>query len=214
MKSLLTLHRSPTPLMDASALADVARMRIRLEGYGSYSVVAALVLNAALRLLTSTDLDLNKLAPKGKVAPSDRVLQMAFLMSIAMCVFGGAYVSLIYALCSTYAKTALGYGLDGQAAVFLAVTRGARTHGFFAYVTMLVGFVISFPLSVYFKVLKQEATLTDPAVVRRNAQRGLCLCGLICLLIFGEWFTIIMQAGEHVYKPLHGMLRGDMPRGS
>ena len=181
--------------MHVAALADVGRMRIRLEGYGSYSVVAALVLNAALRLLTSTDLDLNKLAPKGKIAPGDRVLQFAFLSSIAVCVFGGAYVSLVYALCGAYAKTALGYGLDQQAATFLALTRSYRYNGFFAFVAMLVGFVFSFPLSIYFKVLKQEAKLTDPNVVRRNAWRLLFVGIAVCFLICKEWLAIIALAG-------------------
>lgn len=135
--------------------AEVARTRIRLEGYSSYSVVAALVLNAALRLLTSTDLDLNKLAPIGKIAPSDRLLQCLFLASISVCVLGGSYVCLVFALCATYAKTALGYGLDAQCMAFLAATSRFRVSAFYSFVAMLAAFIVTFPLSIFFKIVRR-----------------------------------------------------------
>ena len=82
------------------------------------------------------------------------------------------------------------------------MTRNVRKRGFYAFVAMLVGFIFSFPLSIYFKILKQEASITDPTVVRRNARYTLCAGILVCLLIYSEWTGILVIARRQVYEPL------------
>ena len=170
---------------------DLTRVRVRLEGYSSYSVVSALIMNAALRLVTSTDLNLGD-----SELPIwlDKCLQATFLLSISTAVLGGSYCTVVFALCSAYAKTAIGLSLDDRCEVFLRMTHIYRLAAFRAFLAMLASFSISFPLSLFFR-----ARGTSKWIQRI---RWIILVTGVCLTLamMSDWMTIISLATDHIYN--------------
>lgn len=175
------------PMVEAStAIFDVTRARVRLEGYSTYTIISALIMNAALRLLTSTDTDFKKM---GLPTWLHRIAQILFVTSISAAVMCGAHCTVIFALVGVYAKMAVGLEMDSAASLFLQNTSQFRRDGFHSFVVCLVGFSISYPTSLFFKI--RGKTRWVVFVV------GLGLTGLM----FSQWMRIIHIATELVYKP-------------
>ena len=180
----------PAPAMTA---LDITRTRVSLEGYTSYSVVAALIMNAALSLLASTQTVVKPMTWRA------RAMQLALYFCISVSVLCAAYTTVNFALVSIYAKTAIGIGLDDQCATLLTLTQPYRATAFRSFVCCLGSFCFSFPLAVYFRlrmVLASENNEYAPTI----AALAMCAGVAITLRMSQDWSTIIAMATEHVYK--------------
>ena len=179
--------RRPKPSMSLAAAAfDLTRTRVRLESYGSSAVVAALLMNAALRLYSSTDIDGGQTDDLPEWAR--HLIKSLFTVAVSVSVLGGTYATVVNCLCGVYAKTALGLGLNEQCLEYLAMTRCFRATSFQCFVASLVSFTISFPLSLFYKT--------------KGSARWLILGAgaLITIMMVKDWITILGLANAIVYK--------------
>lgn len=127
-----------------AALQDLTRTRLRLEGLHQYGVVAALLMNAALRLFSSTP---KKLTDADRRV--DRVAKVVFTFAVALSTVLGSYTTIVFALLGLYSKRSLGMGHDDEFLRFFAATTGIRETGFDAFLGMLICFKASFLLSLF-----------------------------------------------------------------
>ena len=148
--------------------------------------MSALLLNSALRLLTSTDVDLEA---RGVAVWKDRVVQALFVTSMALSIFTGFYTTVVFTLVSMYAKIALGYELDAQCATFLTATRPYRERAFQSFILSLLSFSCAFPLSLFLRM--KGKTRWVVLVV------GLAISAWMC----AQWFALMGVANVAIYKP-------------
>lgn len=142
-----------TPVMAAAApflrggggvAIDMARTKLRLEGLHQYGVVAALLMNAALRLFSATPKQ-----PSASDTKVDAWAKRIFTVCVAMCVCLGSYTSIVFALLGLYSKRALGMGNDADFVEFFTATQGVRDTSFDSFFLMLLCFKGSFLLSIF-----------------------------------------------------------------
>jgi len=126
----------------ATAL-DLGRTKLRLEGLHQYGVVTALLMNAALRLFSSTP---KKLENDGSI---DDKAKIFFTASVATTVVFSAYTVIVFSLLGLYSKRALGLGMDVAYLEFFEATTMIRESGFSAFILALVSFKSSFVLSLW-----------------------------------------------------------------
>jgi len=115
----------------------------------SPSVVAALILNASLRLFTSVPLDLDKTRER-------RLITFVFMTTSVLCVLSGAYTTVVFTLIQLYAKRALGMSLDESYLSFFEQTAKYRTWGFYAFLWCLKSFTVSFSCSLFLKIERKD----------------------------------------------------------
>mmetsp|Transcript_6362 Transcript_6362/g.14673 ORF Transcript_6362/g.14673 Transcript_6362/m.14673 type:complete len:229 (-) Transcript_6362:258-944(-) len=148
--------------LDEVAAFDMALAKTRLEGLG-YSTVAALLMNAALRLFSSTPSNPLPAPPAEAGAERARAvrfnnrLRIAFALCISLCVSLGSYSTIVYALMTIYCKTALGKGLVAEYVNFFEGTHRFRTAGFFSFVGTVFMFKLSWVLSLLLNHEEDEA---------------------------------------------------------
>ena len=149
-------------------------------------MVAALLMNAALRLYSSTDIDGGQTDDLPEWAR--HLIKSLFTVAVSVSVLGGTYATVVNCLCGVYAKTALGLGLNEQCLEYLAMTRCFRATSFQCFVASLVSFTISFPLSLFYKT--------------KGSARWLILGAgaLITIMMVKDWITILGLANAIVYK--------------
>lgn len=115
----------------ATAALDLGRTKLRLEGLHQYGVVTALLMNASLRLFSSTPTTLD----------SDDSLQdkvkIAFSACVAATVVFSAYTVIVFSLLGLYSKRALGLGMDAAFIEFFQATALIRESGFNAFLLVL-----------------------------------------------------------------------------
>lgn len=133
----------------ATGAFNMGLAKTRLEGLG-YSTVTSLVMNAALRLFSSTP---KKLMPvsEGKDASRDRLnnyLKIAFSLCICISVALGAYTTVVFTLMSIYSKTALGMGLESQYLAFFDACAKYRQFGFRAFLGALTSYNFAWIFSI------------------------------------------------------------------
>ncbi len=121
-----------------------------MEGFGTYAVVAALMLNASLRIYTGTSTP-NELDKRGRVSQS--VPGLVFLLSTAITFLLSLHSTVTFTLIPIYAKTCLGLSLDHKFTAFLASTEWHRKCGFRTFLGSIVCFLISFCTAFYMKVI-------------------------------------------------------------
>lgn len=132
--------------------ADIGRLKVRLESHGQYAVVAALLMNAALRLFSDNPTFHHCTLVPRWVQESLRYLFIACTM---VSVIGGLHAAVVFALIGMYAKSALGLGLDAECDTFLRATHVFRKSGYESFVGALLGFTTAFILALLNK-LKME----------------------------------------------------------
>lgn len=181
-----TSARRPRTTTTTMNVLDVGRTNIRLDGYSRYSVVAALLMNSAMRLLTSTNIDLEA---RGVAVWKDRVVQALFVTSMALSIFSGVYTTVVFTLVGMYAKVALGYQLDAECGAFLAVTRPYREKAFQSFILSLVSFSVAFPLSLFLKMKGKTRWIVLVATLG------------VAFWMCTSWFAIMGIANEAIYKP-------------
>lgn len=126
-----------------AAAFDLARTKLRLEGLHQYGVVTALLMNAALRLFSSTPKQLENdgsLQDKAKIC---------FTATVATTVVFSAYTVIVFSLLGLYSKRALGLGHDAAFQQFFHATTFIRESGFHSFLLALMSFKSSFVLSLW-----------------------------------------------------------------
>lgn len=128
----------------AAAALDIGRTKMRLEGLNQYGVMTALLMNAALRLYSSTP---RKIDPNN--TKTENILRMVFATTVAMCICLGGYTTIVFSLLGLYSKRALGLGQDIEYLEFFSATSDVRRSGFESFIWCLLLFKSSFLLSVF-----------------------------------------------------------------
>lgn len=122
----------------------LAALNLQREGYllqemATYATLTALILNAALRLWTSTKFNKDQKTLVGHV----------FTVSTALCVISGSFTAILFQMLTIYSKGALGMANDTGYVAFYAATAVYRKWGFRCFLTELSTFVLSFLMSLY-----------------------------------------------------------------
>lgn len=120
---------------------DPTRARIRLEGLHSYVVVSTLMLNASLRLFSSTP------KPLVKGEKTKNTAKILFTAAIVASVLSGLYTTISFSLLGMYVKTAI--GMNKNPTAFFDATQNIREHAFGAFIVSLSSFNASFILSLF-----------------------------------------------------------------
>jgi len=136
----------PPPKLD---VFDLTRSRINIESVQGYVVIAALFMNAALRLFSAVPKKIHPNPEKDKNIQINNIATYSFIVSISVSVLTGIFTSTIFSLLSLYSKTALARGLDSAFLTFLQRTHGMRTASFYSMILQLVSFSISFVFSLF-----------------------------------------------------------------
>ncbi|KAL7537201.1 hypothetical protein ACHAXR_009736 [Thalassiosira sp. AJA248-18] len=174
----------------AAAEFDMGLAKTRLEGL-AYSTVTTLMMNAALRLFSSTPKKLEPIptgnADQAKAVRLNNYLKVAFSLCISLSVALGAYTTTVFALMSIYSKTALGMGLQKEYLDFFSACAPYRVSGFASFIGTLATYNIGWILSL---ILNYEGEIrwwiALPAVI----------VGVIGLI---HYRSIIGIAGATVY---------------
>lgn len=140
---------------------DFSRESMLIQGLGTYGTITALILNAALRMWTSTKF------PKDQ----SKFVSDVFYVSTTLCVMSGAFTAILFQLLIVYSKTALGNGNDEGYLFFKSATAACRRLGFRCFLTEVITFVGSFLMSLY-------NTLWMDAEKRGGAKKGLTGTGI------------------------------------
>jgi len=163
------------PLVDSIGAA-----KLRIDGIHAYVFISILILNASLRLFTSTPIDLRPEKENSKLA------SFAFVLTIGFTFFGSIYSSTVFSLIELYTRTALGFGFDDGTKfnAFLTATQNYRLIGFWCFVSSLVSLLLSFPLSFYIR------THVDKKQKKPIFASWMTLSGIIIL----AWVRLLMKA--------------------
>jgi len=137
------------------------RATLRLDGLSAYGMVAALLLNAALRvyvIIPKEVKDIKYIDPNDvsaiKTTRIENIITIVASFSNVICILSAVYTTLVFGLIAIYSKTALGLGLDSQFVSFFSATSFLRDSGFRAFISALVSFQISFISSVFLSTSK------------------------------------------------------------
>jgi hypothetical protein len=122
---------------------DLGRTQIRLQSISSYGVIAALVLNAALRLYSATP----KRLEKGQNI--ENKAKMVFVLSVGLSIICGTYTTVVFSLLSLYSKSALGLGKDAAFLEFFEATTHIRQRAFNSFLIALLSFEVCFVSSLF-----------------------------------------------------------------
>eukprot|EP00913_Durusdinium_trenchii_P033245 g31122.t1 len=107
------------------------RIKMRLEGQGTYAVISALVVNMGIRLLSGNSPDMLREA----WAP----VACAYSCALATCVLSGVYATVIFTLTKMYSMTVIGNYKDAQFA-----EHPKLLSGFWAFCASLGSFAFAF----------------------------------------------------------------------
>ena len=124
------------------SLLDMNRVRIRLEGLGTYAVVSALMLNGSLRLLSGTPKTMEK------KKPVENAFKVVFCASILLSILSSVYATVVFSLLGLFCKTALGLHQDAQYVAFMDATAMERKRAFDAFLWSQAAFQSSFVSSL------------------------------------------------------------------
>jgi hypothetical protein len=108
----------------------------RLEGL-AYDIVAALLLNAALALFSSTPRTLEPIPNDEKTAKAVKFnnrLKFIFGLCISISVALGTYTTTMFTMIIIYSKTALGMGLESKYLQFFSSVAKFRLSGYRAFI--------------------------------------------------------------------------------
>jgi hypothetical protein len=146
----------PTP----PPVLNLQRTGYLLQEMSTYATLAALVLNSALRLWTSTKFHKDQGALVGHL----------FTVSTALCVVAGVFTALLFQLLDIYSKSALGMVNDNGYLAFTAATAVYRKWGFRCFLAETSAFVVSFLLNLY-NTLWENVRVLDPPPANPPSQQ-------------------------------------------
>lgn len=112
------------------------RIKMRLEGQGTYAVISALVVNMGIRLLSGNSPEM--------LTQAWWPVSCAYSCALATCVLSGVYATVVFTLTKMYAMTVIGNYKDAQFAEFFRETQKYRAAGFKAFCASLGSFAFAF----------------------------------------------------------------------
>jgi len=122
-----------------TAVVNFPRESLTLQGMATYGTITALIMNASLRLWTSTSFsnDQNKIVPN------------VFNIANAICMLSGVFTAILFQLLTIYSKSALGMGNDVGYMAFKEATKTFRIFGFHCFLTEMMSFLVCFMMHLY-----------------------------------------------------------------
>jgi hypothetical protein len=128
----------------AKQLPDLGRLKLRLDGFHTYSVITSLLMNASLRLFSSTP---KNFKDNEKLTNTIKVL---FSTIVAISILSGSFTTVVFSLMGLYTKRALGRGtMDAAVIQFFYETTSIRELAYDTCLISLMTFQASFVLSLY-----------------------------------------------------------------
>jgi len=123
----------------STSLVNFSRESLFLQGMATYATITALIMNAALRIWTSTSFSKEQ----------NKIVSNVFNSATALCLMSGIFTAILFQLLTIYSKSALGMGNDAGYMAFKASTRAFRIWGFRCFLTEMVSFVLVFITRLY-----------------------------------------------------------------
>lgn len=120
------------------------RVKMCLDGHGTYAVVSALVVNMGIRMVSAMS--------EEAMAKVWWPLGCTYCASLVACVLSGVYATVVFTLTKMYSKTAIGLYRDAAFSEFFRGTARYRQSGFIAFCTSLGCFAFAFVTSFLFRV--------------------------------------------------------------
>jgi hypothetical protein len=165
---------------------DLAHIKVILEGFHAYGVVTTLMLNAALRLFSSTPKAKEGLVKGESVNNAAKLLFTAFIL---LSVISGLYTTVVFSLIGMYSKTALGLDKDVNTLnAFFSSTQSIRDNAYHAFILSVLSFNSSFVLSLFLNY-KGETRWWLVA-----------LATALSLFSWWQWSTIIHAASQLIFS--------------
>lgn len=125
------------------SVIDVSRFKFRLEGLHAYAVITTLLMNASLRLYSSTP---KKFTSQEHVR---NVMKVLFSLMVAISIMTGSYTTIVFSLIELYSKRALGRSQDAAVLEFFTQVQPIREQAYDTWLLSLVSFQASFVLSLF-----------------------------------------------------------------
>jgi hypothetical protein len=146
------INKAPNLLMlrgggaAAAAAATAVSLNLSRESFliqelATYGTLTALVMNAALRMWSTT---FSK--------DQSTLVGYIFTISTALCIMTGAFTAILFQLLVIYSKSALSMGNDEGYMAFRVATAMYRKWGFRCFLTEISTFVFSFAICLYNKL--------------------------------------------------------------
>jgi hypothetical protein len=165
---------------------DLAHIKVRLEGFHAYGVVTTLMLNAALRLFSSTPKAKEGLVKGESVNNAAKFLFTAFIL---LSVISGLYTTVVFSLIGMYSRTALGLDKDVNTLnAFFSSTQSIRDNAYHAFILSVLSFNSSYVLSLFLNY-KGETRWWLVAVATA-----------LSLFSWWQWSTIIHAASQLIFS--------------
>ena len=222
-----THHTNPTTVTQMNIhgplhledFTSLDRVKIRIDGFGTYAVVSALILNACLRVFTSTTTTtVSKISPDGTKVLTTPLSSGLFLSTTALTFLQALHSTIVFTLVPIYAKTCLGLGLDAAFTKFLVATSLHRKIGFNCFVGSISTFLLAFSSAFYIKVVHLPMAEAARAEVRergevaggrsheiRTSRGGRALVGMTALgglSLLLAWRDIMRKAQSIIFSPI------------
>jgi hypothetical protein len=161
---------------------DIARASFRLEGIDTYSIVAALLLQAALKLYSDFPKDLETTVDK-----KEKLKKILFILSAIISMLCSAYTTVVFSLLCLYSKSALGFGQDKSFLDFFAATALVRKRAFDSLIVALLSFEVCFITSLS---INYDGRLRWWSVI---------MATIIAIMSWMHWQTIILLASRLLF---------------
>lgn len=173
-----------------SAILDLSRESLFVQGMATYATVSALIMNAALRMFTSTNFSNEQ----------NTIVSNAFHATTALCILTGTFTTILFQLVTIYSKSALAMGNDEGFLAFKAATSAFRIWGFRCFLTEMMTFMVSFMSKLYNSLWDDARKRGSKSTLTTTG--NLMLGGSVALLIIGTYLIqfVLHLASVHVYK--------------
>jgi hypothetical protein len=173
---LLPSAAAALSLVGGGSALDLGRVKLRLDGLHTYGVITSLLMNASLRLFSSTP---KRFEEKAHVS---NTIKAIFSVMVATSVLSGSYTTIVFSLLGLYSKRALGRGMDVEFVRFFEESRSIRELAYDTFLVSLVSFQISFVLSLFLN--------HDEGMNWKLALFG----GIMALACWWKWSTVMILA--------------------
>ena len=212
----LLLRGGATKAGAATAAINFSREGYHLQVMATYGTMTALVMNAALRLFTSTkfpsttsETSLQAFSKKQLLAIN--IASLLFLLTTSLCIISGAFTAILFQLLGIYGKSALSMQNDVGYLSFQSATGGYATWGFRCFLTSLASFVASFLLSLSTKtifsrenknVAFKENSIFGNILSIGNAQIMIFTISILLTLVGAYHLKLVLNlASKYIFIP-------------
>ena len=166
-------------------LQHIERLGLRLAGLDSYATLTSLI--AGLSTLNLSDLS-TAFADGATAGPVEKAVVLISLVLQTLTISLGLHATLVFSMCSLYAKTAIGESRDEAYEVFMKNTGAVRMRGFSSFLWTF----ISFGLNLLFGlVCRLPLAYAAPVCI---------LAGTVLYFVWVDVQTIIGEAG-YIFAP-------------